>query len=322
MPRHFRIHPTIGVARMGNSPEHYIGPETPGVPANSDDGTTFKSFRDTQGRILRQGARFRVFEYTEDAAGALSNPREVSLGNDVTDIEWRVHMANRKASFFSFYGQFGADDSYVNRSKLAPTQPIKRDGDDPQRTNLRNAGIASAPDRANQLEIDPGEQLISQRQAGPVELSNTKPNIPIKSLGTLLLDPNGRLIVLGGYGESNSTEVPPRQIEEYANNDTWFDDASDGSIKARIRLSDGSTVDADPAWVMVGPPDFAPGIGNVVALSDTLWDTAVREVDFSASTPLTPMFSLLLEQKKTWQANGGKSLTGFKPSFTRDIYPY
>jgi hypothetical protein len=29
----------------------------------------------------------------------------------------------------------------------------------------------------------------------------------------------------------------------------------------------------------------------------------------------------LLEQKSVWQANGGKSLTGFKPSFTRDIYP-
>ena len=95
MPRFFRIHPAIGVARMGNSPSHFIGPETPGVPPNSSDGVTFNSFRDTDplGRILRQGARFRVFEYTKDASGALSNPVEVALGRDIVDIEWRVHLA-------------------------------------------------------------------------------------------------------------------------------------------------------------------------------------------------------------------------------------
>lgn len=76
MPRHFRIHPAIGAARMGNSPEHFIGPETPGLSANSPDGVNFNSFRDAKGQILRQGARFRVFEYTEDPNGSLSNPRD------------------------------------------------------------------------------------------------------------------------------------------------------------------------------------------------------------------------------------------------------
>jgi len=190
MARFFRIHPAIGIARMGNSPSHFIGPETPGVSANSDDGVNFKSFRDSQGRILRQGARFRVFEYTKDASGILSNPREVIVGTDVVDIEWRVHLANRKAAFYTFYGQFGADDTFVGRSKLLPTKPIKPDGDDPQRANLRNATVA-ATDRATQLEIDPGEHVISHSNPADVELSNLNTSIPIASLGTLRMDANG-----------------------------------------------------------------------------------------------------------------------------------
>jgi len=322
MARFFRIHPAIGIARMGNSPSHFIGPETPGVSANSDDGVNFKSFRDSQGRILRQGARFRVFEYTKDASGILSNPREVIVGTEVVDIEWRVHLANRKAAFYTFYGQFGADDTFVGRSKLLPTKPIKPDGDDPQRANLRNATVA-ATDRATQLEIDPGEHVISHSNPADVELSNLNTSIPIASLGTLRMDANGRVIVLGGYGQSNFRPSPPATgtLDDYANNDNWFDDAGDGSVKARIRLSDGETIDADSAWVMVGPPNFAPGIGNVVTLFDTVWDVAVRAPECPAANASTPLWARLAEQKAIWQANGGTSLTGFKPSFTRDIYP-
>lgn len=315
MPRHFRIHPAIGTARMGNSSDHFVGTETPDVPSNwNDEKQAFNSFRDKEGKIIRQGARFRVFEYDKDDAGNLSNPREVTVGGDIVDIEWRVHLANRKASFFQFDGQVGADDLYAQRIKLPSSAKI-----DDDHLNGRNPDALNVPDpaRTERLDIDPGERLISQRQPGPVELKNTKAHIPIKSLGTLLLDPKG-LVVLGGYGESNSTDPDNNPIEDYANNDTWFDDAGDGSVKARIILRDGH-IDADPAWVTVGPPDFAPGIGNVVSLHDTLWDTGVRDVDFPAA-PATPALAALRDQKSKWQASGGKSLTGFKPLFARDIY--
>src|SRR5262245_53057035 len=303
---------------MGNSPDHFIGPETPRVPANSNDSSgQFKPFRDSNGKILRQGAQFRVFEYAEDSNGTPSSPREVTVGGDVVDIEWRVHLANRKASFYVFDGQNGAEDLYMARSQLPADRQIKTD---PDRTNLRNAHV-SGNARANDLDIDPGEQVISSRRSSPVELKNTKTKIPIESLGTLLIGEKGRLIVLGGYGQSNSTEDPPRQIDEYASNDTWFDDASDGPVKARLYFGDGSFIDADPAWLLVGPPKFSPGFGNVVSLYDTLWDIAVREIDIFPSTPSTPMLQLLREQKTVWLANGGKSLAGFKPSFVRDVYP-
>ena len=304
---------------MGDSPDHFIGPETPGVPANWNDAAgKFNSFRDTsdEKKILRQGARFRVYEYPDHSDGKDSAPREVVVGDDVVDIEWRVHLANRKASFYVFNGQNGASDAYRARSALPPSEQIKTD---PDRTNLRNADVP-AGDRAERLEIDPGEKLVSPKLANRAELTNPKAHIPIKSLGTLLVDEKGRLVVLGGYGESNSRESPPRQIDEYASNDTWFDDASDGSVKARLRFKDGHTVDADAAWVLVGPPKFAPAIGNVVSLFDTLWDIGVREVAAPAG-PRTPMFNHLLEQKKVWVTNGCASLTGFRPSFLNDIYP-
>jgi len=43
--------------------------------------------------------------------------------------------------------------------------------------------------------------------------------------------------------------------------------------------------------VTVGPPDFAPGVGNVVSLFDTLWDTAVREVSQPTSASATPLIA-------------------------------
>lgn len=330
MARRFRIHPAIGTARVGNAPEaFFIGPEHPGVPANSD-GTKFDSFRDEQGRIKRQAARFRVFEYSEDPQGQLSLLREIAVGDDVVDIEWRVHVANRKASFFTFNGPSGSEDVYVDRSRTAPTAvekapkvkteaaKAKGEKDEPGRPNLRNPLVPEA-DRAQQLELDPGEKLISRTSAGPVTLTNPNQAVSfIRDLGELRLDDVGRLLVFGGHGVSGSTEDPAKPMDEYANNDTWFDDVSDGSVKARVRLADGSSFDADAAWVTVGPPDFAPGIGNVVSLYDTLWDLGVRELQ---SGPADGALADLAEQRRAWAASGGQSLTGYRPSFTRDIYP-
>lgn len=316
MARHFRIHPAIGAARMGNSSDgFFVGPETPGVPANLDANGNFKSFRDAQGRVLRQAARFRIFEYDEDTSGSLINPREVQIGTDFSEIEWRVHLANRKASFFTFNGQDGAEDLYLHRQNEVPQ--TERRKEEPDRTNLRNSHITG--DRSGQLDIDPGEKRISTSDPADVELSNPNPNIPIVSLGTLKLD-GAKLVVLGGRGESNSSPAHAT-IDEYASNDHWFDDAGDGSVNARITLATGETVEADSAWVMVGPPKFAPAHGNVVRLFDTLWDTAVRDVALTPGTPTTPLLVELRKQKAIWLANGAASLNGYQPSFTKDIQP-
>lgn len=308
-----RIHPAIGVARIGNSDSFFIGPEEPGIPGNWDPSNAkFKPFRDGQGRILRQAARFRVFQF--DDAG---NPVKELTVADGIKIEWRVHVANRKASFFSFNGQSGATNPpYVDRAKRPDDAVEKPDGGlgQPPRTNKRNAHISNR----RGLEIDPGEVVISS--PGSVDLVDSQTSAPIKLLGRLQMNPDGRLLFLGGLGESASSDVPPKAIDEYASNDGWFDDMSDGVVRAFVTFPDGHTEAAAPAWVIVGPPKFAPGIRNVVTLYDTLWDMAVR-LPLVCKPGSDPILQDLVLQQQSWQNQTNEFSPGYEPSFTGHIYP-
>jgi hypothetical protein len=51
-----KIHPSIGIARVGNSPDgFFIGLKVPGIPPSPVGG-----FKDTNGYIKRQAPRFSV----------------------------------------------------------------------------------------------------------------------------------------------------------------------------------------------------------------------------------------------------------------------
>jgi len=56
-------------------------------------------------------------------------------------------------------------------------------------------------------------------------------------LGTIRTDDKGRLIVLGGYGRSESIATPgeetPLLMTDFDNAD-WFDDTSDGSVDVTV----------------------------------------------------------------------------------------
>ncbi len=309
-----RIHPAIGVARVGNSQQFFVGPESPGVAANWDaDSAKFKQFKDGDGKVLRKAARFRIFEF--DGSG---NPiKELTIGNGIK-IEWRIHVANRKASFFAFNGQSGAetDPPYTARANRAPDAIEKKDlgRGQPERRNRRNHNVV---DRRG-LEIDPGEVAISA--PGSVDLADSVTSAPIKLLGQLQMESEGRLLFLGGFGQTASNQTPPPTIDEYASNDGWFDDICDGVVRALITFPDGHTEEAKSAWVIVGPPKFAPGIRNVVSLYDTLWDMAVR-----FRLPCQPgndaTLQDLLSQQQAWQDQTNDFATSYEPSFVDHIYP-
>jgi len=59
-----RIHPAVGIARVGDSDEYFLGPEVVGQPSEPPG-----SYKDGAGRLRRQAARFRVYGY--DARGAV-----------------------------------------------------------------------------------------------------------------------------------------------------------------------------------------------------------------------------------------------------------
>src|SRR5437764_248158 len=76
------------------------------------------------------------------------------------------------------------------------------------------------------------------------------------------------------------------------------------------------------AWMIVGPPDFAPAIGNVVSMYDTIWDVVVRHPQipipnlaiYRTGGALEP----LTRQRDDWDAAASRFRT-LRPSYNRDI---
>jgi hypothetical protein len=288
----YKIYPSIGVARVGNAPKKfYIGPEVyRGLPTNPDGAPfTENDFRDDKNNLCRQAARFRIYKGTEEITLATKG---------VKSITWTVHLANKKASWYQFM---------TNEGELgyAPNHP------------LRNP---NAPDR-HKLVIDAGPRGISGANAKPQHFDMASVpvgymganfpqgplnpvNKPIDTLGELQTDAEGRLLVLGGLGVSGTTDKEA-QIGDYANNDNWWDDTSDGPVSAIVETDHGR-FEVDAGWVVVAPPAYAPEIPNLVTLWDTVFDAAVQAGHYPA------IF------KDGFWANGEK---GYRPNFAKEIKP-
>jgi hypothetical protein len=239
----YAIYPGVGIARVGNAVEEYfIGPEAPGETPQSEGG-----FKDAEGRVKRQAARFRI--YGLDEAGRAV--KEITA--DTAEITWRVHLANRKAVWYQFN----------NAMDL---------GDYAMEARYRNQDILG--DERETLLIDPGSRSISGRDASGAVFDTGQFMGKNVYLGELRTDEAGRLLVLGGYGHSASQNNAPATT--FANNDGWHDDISDGTVRASIKI-DGAEYEAEPAMVAVTPPNFGPGLYGVVTLYDVVYDLFCRE---------------------------------------------
>jgi L-Lysine epsilon oxidase N-terminal/L-lysine epsilon oxidase C-terminal domain len=241
----YEIHPAIGIARVGSSrldseEGYFIGPEPGGSPP--------ANYRDPAGDLKRQAARFRVFACRRDKQRNLLNADELSL-TAIKSLTWTVHLANRKGVARMQYGT--------------------------RRGWRNNASGHDDQDRA--LIIDPGPRSV--RATGEHQVFDSgRFRSMLVSLGEMTMEPDGRLLVLGGYGRAGSVPPQPRldiRTGHFADNDNWYDDISDGPVTATIELLDGTLATAT-AWVIVAPPDFAPGITNLVTLYDLLFDLAVK----------------------------------------------
>jgi L-Lysine epsilon oxidase N-terminal/L-lysine epsilon oxidase C-terminal domain len=239
-----KIHPAIAIARLGNSSEEYfIGPEVPGQPPQPEDNL----FKDKSGKIKRQAARFRIYSYD-------ANDKVIKeLTSDDCTIGWKVHLANKKAENNLFVGRF-----------------------DHQTDVKRNSSIVNRKD----LIIDPGSRSISgKNQNGDKYKFDTGKFLgtPVQ-LGELRTDQKGRLIVLGGYGKSDSIDFEKYPIKQYANNDGWYDDTSDGPVTATVVFDNEKHIPVkDSAWVIVAPPKFAPYHYPIVTLFDTMREFALNQ---------------------------------------------
>lgn len=110
--------------------------------------------------------------------------------------------------------------------------------------------------------------------------------------------------MLGGFGKSDSVDMNRFPIKQYANNDGWFDDTSDGPVIASVTLKNDKSIPMkDSAWVIVAPPKFAPFHYPIVTLYETMkdfaldqnWITKPKEVSFMRD--IYPIFFRVIQYK-------------------------
>lgn len=284
MQSKWSIGPSIGVARLGNSPAaFYVEPDAIGaLPIECDEHGNIaydgkqprrvSQFKDEQGRIKRQAAKFRLFRTDADHPQGV----EVSLPDpEIERITWSAHLANKKACWYAF-SELQGNLLYGEKNSYAA-----------QNIPLRNADTTGLPAR-RKLIIDPGPRTLT----GPLQHANfDAASVPrgyefasfpdpvqfgtqVTTLGEVRTDANGALLVLGGLGVSGGNQ----SIDSFAGADSWHDDIADGPVTCTLTLRGGGTVTLN-AWCIVGSPKFVPEIANIVTLDDTMQDVAVRHLD-------------------------------------------
>ncbi|PRD41720.1 hypothetical protein C5748_19850 [Phyllobacterium phragmitis] len=269
-----RIHPGIGIARLGDSDEFYIGPEAPGIvvdPGGSNGpGPDGGTYRDSAARLKRQAQRYRIYAY--DADGKVV--AELNSGSDlVQSIRWRVHVRNMKPANYAFQGAYLFDPSKLRNPSIQP---------------------GMKPNERDKLIIDPGVHTIASGQAGPVVMKGDvftgvakgmlpgqlrfegfTPKDPSKEvevtykpatgieLGQLRLDSKDRLLFVAAPGKSECVTTPKVELSNpsatvnppngpddgknpltnqfaYFNIPGWWDDTCGGEIDVTVTLSDGT----------------------------------------------------------------------------------
>ena len=284
----FRIHPSVGMARMGKSPDWYfLGPEIPRfiqerfpnlrqqpVALRHPNGSAAaavpeaNSYRDKKklnpadkfGATMPQAARFRVFAYFYKP-GIAPPYKVLELKPEHADIEWTVTLANQKG--------------------------------------VNAAGTAVDPNK-------PPARTVSTKTSTPHQQfkSGSKPNLGWMTLEkTSSGTPSGRLHVIGNEGDATAgpSHAPPtsfRRIDgsAYLYQNDWQDTAADGPVEAVVELKpnapafDGMTFlvpgTADPvslpadrkikavsAWAVVNMPDYIPDVSHFVSM----WDLALNQ---------------------------------------------
>ncbi len=271
-----RIHPGIGLARLGNSDEFYIGPEAPGIvvdPGGSGGpGPDGGTYRDLGARLKRQAQRYRVYAYDANDQVIAELTSDSGL---IKSLCWRVHVRNMKAANYAFQGAYRFDPDALRNPSIQPgKKPIER----------------------NQLIIDPGVHRLASGQAGPVVMKGDvftgieKGNLPGGlrfegytpkdpsqevevtytaakdiELGQLRLDAQHRLLFVPGPGKGDcvttpkvvlsnpsATVEPPNGPENgqnpltnqfaYFNVPGWWDDTCCGEIDVTVTLNDGTVL--------------------------------------------------------------------------------
>ncbi|KAJ6594995.1 hypothetical protein DFH09DRAFT_157863 [Mycena vulgaris] len=250
------IFPPIGIARVGNSTEYYIGPEIPGRNDTPDAGTANEGFKDKDMKVKRQAAQFRVYAFgkNHEVLGELNS-------NNGFELEWTVEVANKKPSWYAFMGR---------------TQP---GAFQPGNTTLRNPTVQPMlhPDQRTNCIIAPGPKTTRTGSNKPVDMvGQFKGSAPAPVdvyLGSIKVDDKGRLLVLPGHGLSRCIDNPedpyPLILTDF-DNPNWVDDTCDGTVQVAVTQGKYAWSIAHTAHVVCTTPKFASAIYAPTTLYDVM----------------------------------------------------
>lgn len=353
-----RIHPAIGIARVGNSTEYYLGPETmaaepqansdltgglPIKPGTEDTPISSNDLRDANGKLKKQAARFKIYQYEEGDTYSYPAPAgsEVVIGSTVDgkvvkDIIWTVHLANKKANCWEI--DEDANEG-INLYKDGKTPPLRN-------PTFAGSDNPATPERLKKLVIDAGPRAIQasttghgglkfdedtpatywNETSGKIETIENYPKTfpasdgspdqynmssqPIKNLGEIYTEDNGRLLVLGAFGlacgfDNEGNPDPNAALDLDVDNDNWLDDTADGPVQAVLVFGDDSTRTLEgTAWAISTDPAYAPQTLNVVSLWDNVLTTWLEQLNLN-----TDLYS------------DGKYNESYHPVFKRDVFP-
>jgi hypothetical protein len=274
----FRIHPSVGMARFGESRHWYfvasefpfflqekfpklrpqpVARRHPALPADTPPAPDPGRFRDKDGRIMPQAARFRVFAYVYNV-GSNEPYNVVEVTPADADIDWTVTVANRKT--------------------------VRR---------INNV---------DRVDLNaPAAVTLTTNPPSAAQKCKTPGNLP--NLAWVTLESGtGRLHVIGNEGLDHKDQGPstPNSLPLYQYD--WFDPAADGPVTAVVKpkpaflsrfpgskyllpgvkdpqtLPANGPVNAIAAWVVVNMPDYVPDFGHIVSMWDIALDRTLTNV--------------------------------------------
>jgi hypothetical protein len=119
----------------------------------------------------------------------------------------------------------------------------------------RNASVVGGDREA--LIVGPGQHKIEGDARRPTLITGgTFQGVDVP-LGELMVDERGRLVFVPAQGAGYSPSSTP--LTTFSDNDGWVDDTCDGPVRATVRIGT-RTLRAAPAWVVVTPPNYGPGM--------------------------------------------------------------
>ncbi|KAG8990267.1 hypothetical protein FRB90_001836, partial [Tulasnella sp. 427] len=269
------IYPPIAVARVGDSEsEWFLGPEIPGLDPLPPGG-----FKDDHHKIKRCAPRYRIYAFDKEDKVL----GEVNLATDPRfKVEWTVHVANKKAAWVYFRGQYRPERFKLRNATVDPW---------PKDSSGQEIHDYSHCDNRPKLIIDSGPTSVTGKKAAKVDLkgefwgSKDKPH-PV-TLGAIETDDHGRLIVHAGDGHAWSLDHVHQTPEDQPflvgafDNDDWYDSMFDGHVYAKVTLdADGNKKDIpvkNHSTVMSAPPHYAHGNHCPTTLYELIEDIYERQ---------------------------------------------